>query len=103
MIDLLDSCNTLIGTQLHSGNTARAIALKIDDLFQKILVNFLLSDECEEFAQISDELTDVGGIKSLLTKIRLFEGDNLQEFVFSIFESCGDSEKMADAFQEDFY
>ena len=102
LIEMLDCCNALIGTQLHSSNTAKAIALTIDDLFQKLFVNFLLSDNCREFGMISDELTDVGGLKCLLTRFRFFEGYDLQEFVFSIFESVGTSEDMVQKFEQDF-
>ena len=103
LIELLDQCKTVIGNQLHGRTTARTIALGIDELFLNILVEFILSDELEEFSQIGDELTDVGGLKVLFSKLRFFEsGWDLQELVFSIFESSGSSEKMLDDFTEDF-
>ena len=103
LIELLDCCKTLIGNQLHSRNTARAMALMIDEKFQGAFVRFLLSDKVDEFSQIGDELTDVGGMKVLLTKLRFFENEwDLQEMVFSIFESSGDSNKMFLDFRQDF-
>ena len=75
IIELLDSCKTMIGNQLHSRQTARVIAMMIDEMFQKLFVNYLISDGCEEFSQIADELTDVGGLKVLLTKFRFFEDE----------------------------
>ena len=57
-----------------------------------------------KFSQIGDKLTDVGGLKVLVTKLRFFEGDwDLQEFVFSIFESSGTSGKIMDDFTEYFH
>ena len=42
----------------------------------------MLSVEVDEFTQIGDELTDVGGMKVLLTKLRFFEKEwDLQEMV----------------------
>ena len=73
LIELLDQCKTVIGNQLHGRTTARTIALGIDELFLVILVGFILSDELEEFSQIGDELTDVGGLEVLVTKLRFFE------------------------------
>ena len=103
LIELLDCCKTLIGNQLHSRNTARAMALMIDEMFQGAFVRFLLSDKVDEFTLIGDELTDVGGMKVLLTKLRFFENEwDLQEMVFSIFESSGDSNKMYLDFTQDF-
>ena len=102
-IELLDCCKTMIGNQLHSRNTARAMALMIDEMFQGAFVRFLLSDKLDEFTLIGDELTDVGGMKVLLTKLRFFENEwDLQEMVFSIFESSGDSIKMVLDFTQDF-
>ena len=103
LIELLDCCKTMIGNQLHANTTARTMALKIDEMFQRAFVGFLISDKVDEFSQIGDELTDVGGMKVLLTKLRFFENEwDLQEMVFSIFESAGDSEKMVEDFTEDF-
>ena len=93
----------MIGNQLHSRNTARAMALMIDEMFQGAFVRFLLSDKLDEFTLIGDELTDVGGMKVLLTKLRFFENEwDLQEMVFSIFESSGDSNKIVLGFTHDF-
>ena len=102
LVELLDSCQAKIGNQLHGKETARKIALCIDEFYQKRFVEYLLSDECDEFSQIGDEATDVGGMKVLLTKFRFFEGWELQEMVFSIFESVGTSEDMEEKFQKDF-
>ena len=103
LIELLDCCKTMIGNQLHANTTARAMAPMIDEMFQKAFVNFLVSDKVNEFSQIGDEFTDVGGTKVLPTKLRFFENEwDLQEMVFSIFESCGDSENMVENFTEDF-
>ena len=69
------------------------MAMSIDELFQSAFVRFLISDKVDEFSQIGDELTDVGSMKVLLTKLRFFENEwDLQENVFSIFESSGISE-----------
>ena len=43
LVELLDACKVLIGNQLHSRHTARAMALAIDELFMKIIVQFRLS------------------------------------------------------------
>ena len=103
LIELLDNCNTLIGNQLHAITTARKMAMSIDELFQSAFVRFSISDKVDEFSQIGDELTDVGSIKMLLTKLRFFEKEwDHQENIFSIFESSGTSEQMADDFVEDF-
>ena len=78
----------MIGNQLHANTAARTMALMIDEMFQKAFVNFLVSEKVDEFSQIGDELTDVGGMKALLTKLRFFENEwDLQEKVFRIFES----------------
>ena len=103
LIELLDCCKTMIGNQLHSYGTARQMALTIDEMFQGAFVRFLASDKVEDFAVIGDELTDVGGLKVLLSKLRFFENDwDLQEMTFSIFESTGTSEELANAFTDDF-
>ena len=93
----------MIGNQLHSYGTARQMALTIDEMFQGAFVRFLASDKVEDFAVIGDELTDVGGLKVLLAKLRFFENDwDLQEMTFSIFESTGTCEELANAFTDDF-
>ena len=97
LINLLDLCKTLIGDQCHSRNTARAMSLCIDEVFMKMLINFIL-ENVDEFIFIADELTDVSGLKMMLTKIRLMENWELRELVFSVFESCGTSEKTASSF-----
>ena len=79
------------------------MALMIDEMFQGAFVRILLSDKVDEFTQIGDELTNVGGMNVLLTKLRFFENEwDLQEMVFSIFESSGDSNKMFLDFTQDF-
>ena len=75
IVELLDSCKALIGNQLHSRLTARTIALMIDEMYQAELVKYLLSDKVDEFSVIGDELTDVGGMKTLLSKFRFFENE----------------------------
>ena len=103
IVELLDCCKTLIGNQLHSRKTARTIALMIDEMYQANLIRYLLSDKVDEFSLICDELTDVGGLKTLLSKFRFFENEwDLQEMTFSIFESCGSSDEMLTKFTEDF-
>ena len=103
IVELLDCCKTLIGNQLHSRKTARTIALMIDEMYQANLIRYLLSEKVDEFSLICDELTDVGGLKTLLSKFRFFENEwDLQEMTFSIFESCGSSDEMLTKFTEDF-
>ena len=75
IVELLDSCKALIGNQLHSRLTARTIALMIDEMYQAELVKYLLSDKVDEFSVIGDDLTDVGGMKTLLSKFRFFENE----------------------------
>ena len=100
--NLLELCSTPIGNQLHSRITAAAIAMCIDDVHTRNLFLFLLSDNCEEFMMISDELTDYSGVKSLILKFRFFEGWELREFLISIVESTGTSEEMCQKFVNDF-
>ena len=67
----------------------------IDEMLQETFFRFLLSDKVNEWKQIGDELSDVVEMKDLLTKLHFFENVwDLQEMVFSIFESSGDSNKM---------
>ena len=98
--NLLTCMNALIGNQLHSKQTAATIALAIDEMWMKILVDYLRSDVCEFFGIQADELTDLGNMKTLLSKIRFIENGNVQEFVFTLFESTGDSENMYKKFLE---
>lgn len=98
---LLDLCEALIGNQLHSRKTGAAVALCIDEVHQTKFSNFLIGDKCEEFTFVGDEMTDCGGIKTLISKFRTFEGMELREFVYSIIESSGTSEEMNDKFCED--
>ena len=103
IVELLVSCKALIGNQLHSRLTARTIAIMIDEMYQAEFVNYLLSDKVDEFSVIVDELTDVGGMKTLLSKLRFFENEwDLLEMTFSIFESSGTSSEMVEKFTEDF-
>ena len=64
----------------------------------KVLVGNLKSDACEYFWIEADELTDVGNTKTLLAKVRFPENQEIQTFVFLIFESVGDSESMYEKF-----
>ena len=75
MFEAIVSCKALIGNQLHSRLTARTIALMIDEMYQAELVKYLLSDKVDEFSVIGDELTDVGGMKTVLSKFRFFENE----------------------------
>ena len=56
------------------------------------------SDACEYFGIEADELTDAGNMKPLLAKVRFPENREIQNFVFLIFESVGDSESMYEKF-----
>ena len=84
--NLLVTVNALIGNRLHSRKTAVAIAIAIDEVYMKLLTQYLASDECKYFGMEFDELTDKGTVKSLLSKIKFIENGNVQNFVFNIFE-----------------
>ena len=79
---------------MHSRKIEATIALAIDELWMKVLVRHLESDACEYFGIEADELTDAGNMKTLLAKVRFPENGEIQNFVFNIFESVGDSESM---------
>ena len=99
--NLLVTVNALIGNRLHSRKTAMAIAIAIDEVYMKLLTQYLASDECKYFGMEFDELTDKGTVKSLLSKIKFIENGNVQNFVFNIFESGGTSEDLYEAFVAD--
>ena len=103
LVNLLDVLNAIIGNQLHSRKTAATIALAIDEVYARMLVNYIVSDECKYFSTEFDELTDKGLLKTLLSKIRLNENKHLQSFVFNIFESSGTSEMTFESFKADFF
>ena len=58
------------------------------------LKRFIATEACEEFMKIADEMTDVSGLKTLITKFRFFEGWDLREMVVTIVESTGTSMEM---------
>ena len=90
----LDKCEAAVGNQLHSRMTAASITKSIDHVFMQKLTRFLVSEECEEFMTMADEMTDISGLKTLITKFRFFEGWDLREMVVTIAESTGTSEVM---------
>ena len=51
---------------------------------------------------IGDEVTDDGGVKTFIAKIRAFEDMHLREFLFICVESTGTSEKLQEAVEEAF-
>ena len=58
----------------------------------------MLSDEGDELTQIGDELTGVGGMKVLLTKLRFFEKEwDLQEIVSLVYLRDWASHKISSA------
>ena len=101
IINLLECLNALTGNQLHSRKTAAAIAACIDEVFMQTLVAYLISDSVKSMTLEADELSDRGGLKSMLVKLMFFQNDDLQRFVFLIFESLGDSEEAAKKFFEE--
>ena len=103
LVNLLDVLNAIIGNQLHSRKTAAAIALAIDEVYLRMLVNYIISDECKYFSMEFDELTDKGLLKTLVSKIRLNEEGHFQSFVFNIFESTGTSALTFEEFKKDFF
>ena len=94
LYNLLDKCEAAVGNQLHSRMTAASITKSIDHVFMQKLTRFLASEECEEFMTIADEMTDVSGLKTLITKFRFFEGRDLREMVVTTAKSTGTSEVM---------
>ena len=94
LYNLLEKCGAPIGNQLHSRKTSASIARSIDHIFMEKLTRFIATEECEEFMTIADEMTDMSGLKTLITKFRFFEGWDLREMVVTIVESTGTSMEM---------
>ena len=77
LYNLLEKRRAPIGNQLHSRKTSASIARPIDHIFMEKLTRFIATEECEEFMTIADEMTDISGFKTLITKFRFFEGWDL--------------------------
>ena len=94
LYNLLKKNGAPIGNQLHSRKTSASIARSIDHIFMEKLTRFISREECEEFMTIADEMIDVSGLKTLITKFRFFEGWDLREMVVTFVESTGTSMEM---------